>query len=123
MYLKNKTWIKFNIKNSNILKWIKNEAKQLNKLYEKVGDLGSALSPNNVNSNNNNNNNNTDTQVESILKMKRNKSVVGDIKEVLKNVESTKSKIDLGLAQIERQRENNFFYLLNSNAEDTWAIK
>ena len=84
-----------------------------------MGDLGSTQTPNNANSNNNNNINNNDTQVENILKMKRNKSVVSDIKEVLKNVESTKSKIDLGLAQIERQRDNNIFYSLNSNPSET----
>ena len=38
-----------------------------------------------------------------------------DIKEVLKAVEYSKTKIDANLAEMARERDSKMFYLLNSN--------
>lgn len=50
--------------------------------------------------------------------IKKNPSMFSDIKEVLKAVEYSKSKIDSNLAALARERDNKMFYLLNSNLDD-----
>ena len=44
-------------------------------------------------------------------------SMFEDIKQVLKAVEYSKSQIDLGLADLMREKEKKKFYLLNSNSD------
>ena len=45
-------------------------------------------------------------------------SMFSDIKEVLKAVEYSKTKIDANLAELARERDNKMFYLLNSHLDE-----
>ena len=49
-------------------------------------------------------------------------SMFSDIKEVLKAVEYSKTKIDANLAELARERDNKMFYLLNSHLDEELFI-
>ncbi len=68
----------------------------------------------------------TTTTKEKILTKENNSnkkmSMFSDIKEVLKAVEYSKTKIDANLAELARERDNKMFYLLNSHLDEELFI-
>ncbi len=52
----------------------------------------------------------------------KNMSMFSDIKEVLKAVEYSKTKIDANIAELARERDNKMFYLLNSHLNEELLI-